>query len=107
MRDCLDECNVRIEHIAEAVVGVSGGADAEYFHLRALRLDLSAQVLEVVDRVLDGVPVRELVGLAENIAVFGEKDGLGRGGSAVETDEAGDGASGLEGGRGEGLGTVL
>ena len=70
--------HIRLEHLLQHVLGIAGGRDAEHFQFRILGLDLSAQVLEHVDRVLDGVPVRELVRLAENVPFFVEQNCLGR-----------------------------
>ena len=73
VRDGLDQRHVGVQHVFEDVLGVSGRADAQHFQLRALSFHLVAQVLEHLDRVLDRIAVRELVGLAENVAVFVEQ----------------------------------
>ena len=90
VRDGLHQRHVGLEHIFQNVLGVAGGGHAQHFELGALRFHLSAQVLEHLDRVLNRIAVRELVRLAEDVAVFVEQHGLGRSGSAVDADEAAD-----------------
>ena len=83
----LDECRVGRQHVLQNVFRVSGRAHAEHFERRPLRLDLFAQLVEDVDRVLDGIAFRELIGLAQHVAVGRQQHALGGGGPAIEADE--------------------
>ena len=83
----LDECRVGRQHVLQNVLRVSGRAHAEHFERRPLRLDLFAQLVEDVDRVLDGISFRELIGLAQHVAVGRQQHALGGGGPAIEPDE--------------------
>ena len=88
--DGLDQRRIGGEHVLEHVFGVARRADAEDFEGRALRLHLAAQFLEDIDRVLDRVSFRQLIRLAEDVAVGRQQHALGGGRSAVEADERGD-----------------
>ncbi len=106
VRHGLDQRHIGVQNVFENVLGVTGGGDAQNFQLRLLRFDLAAQVLEHFNRVLDRIAVRELISLAENVAVLIEQHGLGRGGTAVDADEAADSLVGVEGRRNEFLAPV-
>ena len=77
VRDGLDQGHVSLENIFQNVFGIAGGGDPENFEFRVLVFHLGPQALEHFDRVLDRIAVRELVGLAENRAVFVEQYRLG------------------------------
>ena len=98
MGDGFDQRYVGVENVFENVFRVTRSRDAENFQFCVLRFDLAAQVLEHFDRVLDRVAVRELVGLAENVAVFVQQYSFGRSRAAVDADETADGASCLKNG---------
>ena len=70
VRDGLDQRDVGLEHVFQHVLGIAGGADAENFQLRALRLDLLADGSEHVDGVLNRIAVGKLVGLAQHVAAL-------------------------------------
>ena len=77
VRDGLHQRDIGVQHIFQDVLRVAGGAYAQHFELCTLRFHLLAQVLEHLNRVLDRVAVRELIGLAEDVAVLVEQHGLG------------------------------
>ena len=91
VRDGFHQRDVGVENVFQNVFRVAGGRDAQNFQLGVLRLDLPAQVLEHLDRVLNRIAVRELIGLAEDVAAFVEQHGFGRGRTAIDSDKAGDG----------------
>src|SRR5438093_982787 len=103
----LHERGIRSEDVLENVLCVACRADAEDLERCPGRLDLRPQLVEDVDRVLDRIALRELVGLAEHVAVGREQNALGRRGPAVEADERLDRLAAPERRRGEFLGTVL
>ena len=70
MRDRFHQRHVCVQHIFEDVFGVAGRSHAENLERRALALDLLAQLLEHLDRVLDRIAIRKLIGLAKNFAVL-------------------------------------
>src|SRR3954465_527156 len=88
MGNGLNERNVRVENIFQNIFRVSGRGNAQYFELRILRFDLSAQVLEHLDRVLNRIAVRQLIRFAQDVAVFAQQDGFGGGRSTVDADES-------------------
>ena len=88
MGDRFDQRNVRIENIAKDIFCVAGGTDAEHFHFCALRLHLLAQLVEHLDRVLNRIAIRQLIGLAENLAVLAQQDSFGRSGTAVDSNKS-------------------
>jgi len=61
VRDRFHQAHVGVQHVLEHVLGVAGGSDAEHFELRALVLDLFADRLELIDRVLYRIAAGELV----------------------------------------------
>ena len=63
-----NERYIGVQDVFENILSIAGGGYPEHLHLGALRLDLSAQLLEHVDGVLDGIAARQLVGLAQHIA---------------------------------------
>ena len=79
VRDGFDQGNVSFEDILQDVLGVAGSPDSQNLKVRVLCFHLLAQVFEHVDSVLDGIAVRKLIGLAENVSVFIQQDGLGGG----------------------------
>ena len=106
VRDGFHQRDVGIQNIFQNVFRVAGGRDPEHFQLRVLRLHLPAQVLEHVNGVLNRIAVRELVRLAENVAVLVEQHGFGGGRAAVNADEAADGRVLLEHGGSEFLAAI-
>ena len=91
VRDGFDKRHIGVENIFQNVLRISGRCHAQNFQFRILCFDLPAQVLEHLDRVLNRIAVRKLIRLAENVAVFVEQNGFGRGRSAVDSDESADG----------------
>jgi hypothetical protein len=73
----LYQCHICVKHVFQNVLGVAGGGDSQDLELGILRFDLSAQILEHLDRVLNRIAVRELIGLAENVAAIVEQHSLG------------------------------
>ncbi len=71
--------------------------------------DLAIEFLEYLDGVLDGIALRELIGLGEDAAlvVLRDENGFGGSGAAVDADEAFDHVARLESDRRELLGAVL
>ena len=69
VRDGLDERGVGADHVLQNVLGVAGGADAEDLQLGALIANLPIELLQHLDRVLDRVALRELIGLGEDAAL--------------------------------------
>ena len=74
VRDGLDQSHISLEHIFQNVLGVSCGSYSQHFHARILGFHLLAQVLEHVYRVLNGITVRKLIRLAQNLAILIEQD---------------------------------
>ncbi len=99
MRDGFDQRHVGFQDIFQNIFRIAGGPDSQNFQFRALRFDLLAQILEHVDRVLNRIAVRELIGLAKNIAAFIEQHGFGGSRSAIDADKSADGLAFLEGRR--------
>ena len=64
VRNSFHQCHVSVQNIFQDVLCVTRGGDSQDFQLGLLRFHLAAQVLEHLDRVLNGVAIRELVGLA-------------------------------------------
>ena len=70
VRDRLDDVHVGAHALLEHVGRVAGRAEAHDLELRLLiDLDVVAELREELLRVLDRVALRELVGLAEDLAV--------------------------------------
>src|SRR5271169_3737252 len=86
----LYERNIGVEHVFQNIFRVTGRRYSEDFELRILRLHLPAQILEHFDGVLNRITVRELVGLAQNLAVIVEQNGLGGCGAAVDANKSAD-----------------
>ena len=87
VRDRFDQRNICVENVFENVLRITGRRNAQHFKLGVLRFHLAAQVLEHLNRVLNRIAVRELIRLAENIAVLAQQNGFGRSRTAVEADE--------------------
>src|SRR4029077_2434041 len=99
MRDRLHQSHIGVQNVFEDVLGISRGRYAEHFEPGILFFDLPAQVLEHINRVLNWIAVRELIGLAENVAVLVEQYGLGRSRSAVNANKSAYGRAALKYGR--------
>ena len=57
VRHGLDQRDVGVQHVFQNVLGVAGGGYSQDLELGILRLDLSAQIFEHLNRVLDRVAV--------------------------------------------------
>ena len=77
MRHGLDQRYVRVQNVFQNILRVARSGYSEHLQLRLLRFDLSAQVFEHFDGVLNRVSVGELVRLTKNVAFFVEQHGLG------------------------------
>src|ERR1700730_17337078 len=99
VRHGLDERDVRFQNIFQNIFRVARGGDTENFHFCVLLLKLAAKVFEHLDGVLNRIAVRELVGFAEDVAIFVKKNGFRRRGPAIDADETADGLAALEGRR--------
>jgi hypothetical protein len=75
---------------------VPRGAEADDLELGAAARHVLAKLGEQLLRVLDGVALRELVGLADDLALFVEQHGLARGAAAVDPDHAAHHLAGRE-----------
>ena len=85
------------EHaLVEHVGGVTGRAEAQDFQRRALALDVFLNLGEQLFGVLDRIALGQLVGLEQNLAVFGNNDGFRRGRTAIHADHAAHDLTGLE-----------
>ena len=69
--------DIGLQNIFQNVLGVASGRDTQHFELGMLRFNLAAQALEHFNRVLNGIPVRQLIGLAKDVAFFIEQDRFG------------------------------
>ncbi len=49
--------HIRVQHVFQNILGIAGGGDSQDFELGVLRFNLSAQILEHFDCVLDGITV--------------------------------------------------
>ena len=77
VRDGLDDVHVALHALLEHVGGVAGRAEAHDLELGALIGDERLELREELLGVLDRVALRELVGLAEDLAVLVvDEDGL-------------------------------
>ena len=90
VRHGLHQRHVGMQNIFQNVFRIAGRGDAQHFQLGALRFHLPAQVLEHLNRVLNRIAVRELIGLAEDVAVFIQQHRLGRSRAAIDADKAAD-----------------
>ena len=91
VRDGLDDVHVALHALFEHVGRVAGRAEAHHLELGALIGDERLELREELLRVLDRVALRELVGLAEDLAVLVvDDDGLARRRAAVEADDGAD-----------------
>ena len=97
---------VRFEHVFQDVFCISGSSHPENFHPRILCFHLLAQVLEHLDRVLNRVAIRELIGLAKDVAALVQQDSLRGGGTTVDSNKSRHSSAALEVGRHEFLATV-
>ena len=88
VRHGLYQRDVGVQDVFQNVLRIAGGGHSQDFQLRVLRFHLAAQVLEHFDRVLNRISVRELVGLAQNVALLIEQNGFGGSRAAVDADEA-------------------
>src|SRR5580658_230042 len=79
MRDRLNQSHVGLENILQNVFRISRGRDSQNFQFGVLRLDLAAQVFKHLDRVLNRIPVRELIRLAEYLALLVQQNRFRRG----------------------------
>ncbi len=96
VRHGLDHVDVGEHRLFEHVGRVTGGAEPEHLELRSLVFDVAAQLREELLHVLDGVALGELVGLAEDVLLLVDEDGLRRGRTAVEPDDRSHHLTGLE-----------
>ena len=87
----LHQRDIGLEHVLQHVLGIAGRADAQNFQRCTLRLHLLAERDEHVDGVLDRIAPRKLVRLAQHVALFGEKNSLGRGRTAIQSNESAHG----------------
>jgi len=101
-----DARGVSLQDVLEDVLCIARGADAKYFECCAAIRDLRPEAVEHVDGVLDGVALRQLIDLAEHVAVGRQQGGLGRCRSAVPTDEPANDLTAPEGRGRERLGRV-
>src|SRR5579864_1916261 len=85
-----------MQDVFQNVFGITARGDTQHLEFGVLRLDLSAQILEHLDRVLDGIAVRKLVSLAEDVAPVVEQHSLGGSRATVDPDEAANGLALLE-----------
>ncbi len=90
VRDCLDERDIRVQHVLEDVLRIAGRSYPQHLERSAFALDLLAQLLEHLDPILDRIAVGKLVGLAKDLALFVQQDGLGGCGTAIDAHKAGD-----------------
>ena len=88
--DRLDERGVRLQHVAQNVLGVSRRSGAEDREPRAVRFHRGSQAAGDVDGVADRIAARELVGLAEHAPVGRQQHGLRRRRAAVDAQEGRD-----------------
>ncbi len=70
MRDGFHQCHVRLQNIFQNVLRITGRCHSKNFQLRVLSFHLPAQVLEHLERVLNRIPVRELIRLAKYLALI-------------------------------------
>ena len=96
VRHSFHQRDIGLEHVFQDVLGVSRRADTKHFQGCSLRLHLVAESHEHVNSVLDGIPVRQLVGLAQHIARFREQYSFRRGRTAVKADESAHGFTDTE-----------
>jgi hypothetical protein len=97
VRNSFDQRRISLQDVLQDVFRIAGRADAQHFERGACRLYLPTQAVEHVDGVLDRVPLRQLIDLAEDVAVGGQQDRLGGRRTAVEADEAANNLAALEG----------
>src|ERR1700733_671487 len=90
MCDRLDQSDVGVQNILENVFGVTGSANTQNLERRTLRFDLDSKLLEYLNRVLNRITIRKLVGLAKNGPFFVEHGSFGRRRSCINSDETGD-----------------
>ena len=55
--NCLHQRHISIENIFQDILRIPCGRHAQHFQFRVLTLDLGAQILEHLDRVLDRIAV--------------------------------------------------
>src|SRR5262249_48881300 len=101
VRDRLDDVDVGTHALLEHVSGVARRSESDALENGALILDVGAKLQEQLLRVLDGVALRELVGLAYDGALLVDEHRFRGGGTAVEADDGADRLSALELHRGE------
>ena len=90
VRNGFNQRHVGLQHILQDVLRVPGRAHSQHFHSGILRFDLLAQVFEHVDRVLDGIAVRKLIRLAEDVAILIQENCLCGGRAAINPHKASD-----------------
>src|SRR5579863_9909512 len=95
-----------MQYVLQNVFCVPCGCHSEDFELGILRFDLSAQVLEHLNCVLNRIAIRKLVSLTKNVALFVEQYRLGRSRSAIDSDKSPNRCSTLESSRNEFLATI-
>ncbi len=90
VRNRFDDRRVCAHHVLQNVLGVAGSADAEHLQRRPLLVHLALELAQDLDRVFDGIPLRERVGFQQHAAagVLRHQHGLGGRRAAVQTDEA-------------------
>ena len=87
----LDDVDVRLDRLLEHVGGVAGRAEAHALEVGPLLVHVALDLGQDVLGVLDGVALRQGVGLVEDVAgLVVDEDGLQPGRAAVEADDAAD-----------------
>ena len=76
MRDGFHQRHVCFEDVFQNVLCVTRRSYPQHFQPRILGFHLLAQVLKHFDGVLDWIAVRELIGLAQNVAFFVQQNSI-------------------------------
>ena len=76
VRDGFNQGDIGLQHIFQNIFRVARRGHAKHFHLRALGLHLAAKTFEHVNGVLNRIAIRELVRLAQNVAILVQQDRL-------------------------------
>src|SRR5207249_7747143 len=87
--------------VFQNVLCVTRRSYPQHFQPRILGFHLLAQVLKHFDGVLDWIAVRELIGLAQNVAFFVQQNSFRGCGTSIDSYKAGDRRATLEIGRHE------
>ena len=96
VRDGLDDVHVGQHALLKNIGGVTGRPEPDDLQSGPVGLDLASQALEELLGVQNRVALGELIGLADDVALFVHEDGLRGRRAAIQADDRADHLAGRE-----------